>query len=83
MKQPDLNAMSLLNSFMELSGPQQDAVAEYFIRLGLEVERRGGMFATDYLLLVTCDMRGGHRPAFFGAVGRASLAAWQPETVNA
>lgn len=80
MKQPDLNA--LLNSFAELPEPQQDTVAEYFIRRGLEIERKGGMFATDWLLLATCDMRGGHRQAFFDAMGRASLSAWQPETVN-
>lgn len=81
MRRPDLNA--LLASFAELSATQQDTVAEYFIRRALDVDRRGGMRAVDYLLLIAGDLRDGHRQAFFDAIGRASLAAWQPETVNA
>lgn len=73
---PDLTA--LLGSFADLSIQQQDTVAEFFIRRGLDVDRRGGMLAADYLLLIAGDMRGAHRQAFLDAVGRASLAAWQP-----
>lgn len=81
MKHPDLDA--LLGSFADLSAAQQNTVAEYFIRRACDVDRRGGMRADDYLLLIACDLRGDGRHAFFDAVGRASLAAWQPETVNA
>lgn len=75
-QRPDLTA--LLTSFTDLSMEQQDIVVECFIRRGLDVDRRGGMRAIDYLLLIAGDLRGQHRQAFFDAVGRAALAAWQP-----
>lgn len=79
-QRPDLTA--LLDSFAELQQPQQDTVAEYFIRRGIDVDRRGGMRAHDYLMLIACDLRGRHRQAFLDAVGRASLAAWQPSAAQ-
>ena len=78
-QRPDLTA--LLDSFAELQQQQQDIVAEYFIKRGIDVDRRGGMYAHDYPRLIACDLRGQHRQAFFDAVGRASLASWQPDAV--
>lgn len=72
-QRPDLTA--LLNSFAELHQQQQDIVAEYCIRRACDVDRRGGMLAADYLLLIAGDMRGAHRQAFLNAVGRVSFDA--------
>lgn len=83
MRRPSRNAVNLLACFAELPEPQQDTVAEFLIRRGLDVDRRGGMLAADYLLLIAGDLCGAHRQAFLDAVGRASLAAWEPEAANA